>query len=37
VFAVTFPPDGKYVLTGSADRTARLWEATTGQEVRQFS
>ncbi|MBI1880098.1 MAG: hypothetical protein HYR94_18075, partial [Chloroflexi bacterium] len=34
---VDFSPDGRYVLTASADRTARLWNAQTGQEVRQFN
>jgi WD40 repeat protein len=28
VFAVAFSPDGKTVLTGSADNTARLWDVT---------
>lgn len=28
--------DGKHVLTGSFDRTARLWDAATGVELRQF-
>ena len=31
-----FSPDGKYVLTASVDRTARLWDAATGSEVRVF-
>ncbi len=26
-------PDGRLVLTGSADRTARLWDAATGQPI----
>ena len=30
---VTYSPDGKTVLTGSHDRTARLWDATTGKPV----
>jgi WD40 repeat protein len=30
---VAFSPDGQRILTGSDDRTAKLWEAGTGQEV----
>jgi WD40 repeat protein len=37
VLAVAFSPDGKYVLTGSLDKTARLWVAATGEVVRTFS
>jgi WD40 repeat protein len=33
VGAVDFSPDGKLVLTGSGDNTARLWDAATGQPV----
>ena len=36
VMSVIFSPDGKYVLTGSLDKTARLWDAQTGTELRQF-
>src|SRR5438067_2221103 len=32
VASVTFSPDGKCVLTGSYDTTARVWDAETGQE-----
>jgi hypothetical protein len=31
--AVAFSPDGKAVLIGSADKTARLWSAATGKEL----
>jgi tetratricopeptide (TPR) repeat protein len=31
VRAVAFSPDGRQVLTGSSDKTARLWEAATGK------
>jgi WD40 repeat protein len=30
VYAVAFSPNGKTVLTGSGDKTARLWRADTG-------
>src|SRR3954447_16926800 len=33
VLSVAFSPDGKAVLTGSADNTARLWDASTGQPI----
>ncbi|CAG0960913.1 putative serine/threonine-protein kinase PkwA [Planctomycetaceae bacterium] len=36
VTAVTFSPDGKHVLTGSWDKTARLWNAATGKEIRKL-
>lgn len=35
--SVQFSPDGKYVLTGSLDRTARLWESATGNQIVQFN
>ncbi len=36
VRSVAFSPDGKRVLTGSDDSTAKLWDAETGQEIRTF-
>ena len=36
VTSVCFSPDGRQVLTGSDDNTARLWDAATGQELRRF-
>ena len=37
VIGIAFSPDGRYVLTGSIDWTAKLWDAATGAEVRTFS
>src|SRR5262249_7834638 len=30
IVSVAFSPDGKYVISGSLDQTARLWDAATG-------
>jgi WD40 repeat protein/tRNA A-37 threonylcarbamoyl transferase component Bud32 len=34
---VAFAGDGKRILSGSADRTARLWQVTTGQQLKLLS
>jgi WD40 repeat protein/cell division protein FtsL len=33
VWSAAFSPDGQQVITGSDDKTARLWNASTGQET----
>jgi len=37
VYAVAFSPDGKWVATASADKTARVMEAATGKEVSRLT
>src|ERR1035441_883357 len=34
--AVAFSPDGKFLVTGSRDRTARVWDVASGREIRRF-
>src|SRR5262249_56130673 len=34
VTSATFSPDGKRIVTASTDKTARLWDADTGKQMR---
>jgi WD40 repeat protein/class 3 adenylate cyclase/two-component SAPR family response regulator len=36
-WAVAFSPDANYILTGGRSITAKLWDARTGLEIRQFT
>src|SRR5688500_14926382 len=36
VVAVAISPDSNYVASGSKDKSAKLWEMSTGREVRSF-
>src|SRR6478752_9522504 len=36
VISVAVSPDSNYVATGSRDKSAKLWEISTGREVRSF-
>lgn len=36
VTSVAFSPDGRLILSGSQDCTARLWETASGKELRRF-
>ncbi|MFZ4580486.1 MAG: AAA family ATPase, partial [Myxococcota bacterium] len=36
VTSVAFAPDGRTMLTGSADKTARLWDVQSGQTIQTF-
>jgi len=36
ITAVEFSPDGRYILTGSEDNSAKLWDAASGRLVQTF-
>ncbi len=35
-FSIDISSDGKYLLVGHADRSARIWELATGKEIQRF-
>ena len=37
VLAVAFNSDGSQIITGASDKTARLWDAKNGRELRRFT
>jgi hypothetical protein len=36
VYCLAFSPDGKQLLSGSEDQTLKLWDASTGNLIREF-
>jgi WD40 repeat protein len=36
VRAVAYSSDGRYAITGAFDNTLRLWDTTTGRQMKQF-
>ena len=37
IWGADFSPDGKYLVTGSSDKTVRLWDLATGETIHIFS
>jgi WD40 repeat protein len=37
LYAASFSQDGKYLVTGSEDRSVKLWDVASGMEVRTFT
>ena len=36
IYAVAFTPDGKYVVSGSGDRTIKVWDSATGKDLKSY-
>ncbi len=36
IYAVAFTPDGKYVVSGSGDRTVKVWDSATGKDLKSY-
>ena len=34
VLSVSYSPDGKHIVSGSDDKTVKIWDAQSGEEVR---
>ena len=37
VSSAAYSPDGQSIVTASEDQTARIWDAATGEELRQLT